>query len=69
MGFSVLIYTVCALVCIGMLLARRWIGVFGGELGGNNMLKYVSGAIMIFLWVFYVLISSLQAYGHISVNF
>ncbi|XP_065660327.1 sodium/calcium exchanger 3 isoform X2 [Hydra vulgaris] len=64
---SVVTYTVCSLVCIVLLILRRYLKVFGrGELGGNKTLKYFSGIFMISLWLLYVLVSSLVAYKHIS---
>ena len=37
LGFSVTIYTIFAILAIGLILARRFLGIFGkAELGGNN---------------------------------
>jgi len=70
LAFSVVIYTVCALICIGLILARRNLSFFGNvELGGPTVPKVFSGCFLFFLWILYVLLSSLQAYGHINVNF
>ena len=61
MGFSVTIYTICALVCIALLMARRYLAVFGkAELGGPNGAKYASAVIILSLWVTYIVLSSLQ---------
>jgi len=69
--FSVMIYVICALLGIGIILIRRFLPIFGdgiqgAELGGNTLLKYVSAAILVFLWITYVTLSSLQAYGQIK---
>ena len=69
--FSVMIYVICALLGIGIVLIRRFLPIFGdgiqgAELGGNTLLKYVSAAILVFLWFAYVTLSSLQAYGQIK---
>ncbi|KAK2160733.1 hypothetical protein LSH36_127g04055 [Paralvinella palmiformis] len=67
LAFSVVIYTATAVVCITMLIIRRYVPAFGkGELGGHKGLKIFSAIFFIFLWVLYILLSSLQAYGHIS---
>ena len=37
LGFSVTVYTIFAILGLGLLLARRFLGIFGNaELGGNN---------------------------------
>ncbi|XP_037777233.1 sodium/calcium exchanger 2-like isoform X4 [Penaeus monodon] len=65
LSFSVGIFTGLCILCIGLLLLRRFLGVFGkAELGGNVPMKYVSGAIMILFWLIYVLCTSFQAYGY-----
>jgi len=67
LGFSVTLYTICAICAIILILCRRFIGAFGNaELGGNVALKYVSGAFMLSLWVLYVVLSALQVYGEIE---
>eukprot|EP00918_Siedleckia_nematoides_P097649 GHVU01213916.1.p1 GENE.GHVU01213916.1~~GHVU01213916.1.p1 ORF type:complete len:844 (+),score=116.55 GHVU01213916.1:178-2709(+) len=68
LGFSVIIYTACACVCIAMLMVRRYVGAFGAELGGPTGLKIATGIFFVLLWITYVLLSALEAYGHISVN-
>ena len=40
--------------------------LFGGELGGPKTSKYISAAILVFLWFLYILMASLKAYGHID---
>lgn len=66
LGFSVGIYSACAFLCITLLMMRRCIKRFGGgELGGNKVLAQLSGCFMIFLWILYIILSSLEAYNHI----
>ena len=37
LGFSVIIYTIFAIVALCLIIARRYLSIFGkGELGGNN---------------------------------
>merc|ERR1711899_539243 len=70
LGFSVSLYAITAIICVGLLMLRRSLSVFGNaELGGPNGPKYVSGVILCILWFVYVLFSALQAYGHIKVDF
>ncbi|CAC5384183.1 SLC8A [Mytilus coruscus] len=65
--FSVVIYSICAVVTLGLLIVRRFTGIFGkAELGGPTGPKMACGLFLIFLWFFYVLLSSLQSYEHIS---
>ena len=60
-------YILCALICLGTLMARRYVKALGrAELGGPNGTKYMTGAFFILLWMVYVLVSSLVAYGKIS---
>jgi len=66
LGFSVTVFTLCALVTFALLFMRRYIGFFGGELGGNKCPKLATGIVMIFIWILYVILSALQSYGHIA---
>ena len=60
LGFSVTIFTICALICIGTLLIRR--RVFGCELGGPATGANLSAASFVLLWFIYVLMSGLEIY-------
>lgn len=62
LGFSVVIFCICALACIGTLYARR--AVFGNELGGAAAMP--TGIFFLILWMIYVVVSSLQTEGHIE---
>ena len=69
--FSVTIYIICAVIAISLIMARRFLPVFGqdgqgAELGGNTVLKYISASVLLFLWFLYVILSSLQTYGYIG---
>ena len=71
MTFSVTIYIICAIIAISLILVRRFLPVFGqdglgAELGGNNILKYISAVILLFLWFLYVILSTLQTYKYIG---
>jgi solute carrier family 8 (sodium/calcium exchanger) len=62
LGFSVVIFSICAVVCIATLYLRRF--VFGYELGGA--MKTASGIFFIMLWLVYVMVSSLETKGVIT---
>jgi len=67
LSFSVVLYTICAILAISLIMARRFIPLFGSaELGGTKWAKYASSGFLIFLWLAYVLLSSLQTYGVIT---
>jgi len=68
LGFSVTIFCIEALLAILILMIRRNPAV-GGELGGPKIFKTISSAIFVFFWVFYVMISALEAYGVINPGF
>lgn len=61
LGFSVVLFTVLACTCIAFLIGRRY--VVGGELGGTNFGRGASCAFLSFLWVIYIVFSTLQASG------
>ena len=72
--FSVTVYIICAIIAIGIILGRRFIpaagnGTLGAELGGNVVVKYISGGVLILLWFLYVILSALQTYGYITSPF
>ena len=59
LAFSVLLYSIFAIICLGILIFRHY--VFPkGELGGATWFKYVCAAIMVVMWLLYIVISSLQ---------
>lgn len=64
--FSVIVFTICSFICFFILFLRRSMKWFGkAELGGPTVPKYLTTIIFVSLWFVYVLLSSLQAYGHI----
>jgi len=68
LGFSVTVFCIEALLAILILLARRNPAV-GGELGGPKAVKTVTSGLFVFFWVFYVLLSALEAYEVIEPGF
>jgi len=69
LGFSVLIFTIEALVCISLMMFRRFYTPIGAELGGPSGWRKISSGFCACLWINYVILSSLQAYCHIEVSF
>nr|CAD7446963.1 unnamed protein product [Timema bartmani] len=65
MAFSVTIFCSEALVAIFLLLIRRS-KLVGGELGGPVRLKWLTGLILMCLWVTYLVLSSLEVYDVIE---
>merc|ERR1712106_630999 len=63
LGLSVIVFSACAIVTLGTFLVRRW--ALGSELGGPRLWKYLTSALFVILWLVYILISSLRAYGQI----
>merc|ERR1712023_628318 len=61
--FSVLVFFLFALLCLGLLVYRRY--YCKGELGGPKQIAYASSAALAAMWVAYVIISAMKAYGKI----
>eukprot|EP01052_Picozoa_sp_SAG31_P032852 SAG31_NODE_3647_length_4030_cov_2.232002_3_plen_178_part_00 len=62
--FSVIVYSCLAVLCLVLLAYRR--AVIGAELGGPSASKYIHATILVLMWVAYLALSSLQAYGVIG---
>jgi hypothetical protein len=65
LAFSVTIFCSEAIVAIIILLIRRSKPV-GGELGGPKVFKYITSVVLVVLWLVYLLLASLEAYGVIK---
>eukprot|EP00854_Cymbomonas_tetramitiformis_P012543 gene12543-14822_t len=63
LSFSVMVFAICATVCLLTLLIRRHESVAGGELGGPVILKKATACFYFFLWMLYIILSSLKADG------
>jgi solute carrier family 8 (sodium/calcium exchanger) len=61
LGFSVVVFLVCATICIITLLLRRFVFV-GAELGGSPNGRTASMTWLILLWVTYIALCTCQAY-------
>merc|ERR1712142_1447489 len=68
LGFSVTVFCIEATCAVLILLARRHPAV-GGELGGPKLFETISSGLFVFFWVFYVMISAMEAYGVIEPGF
>uniref|UniRef100_H2Z6E9 Calx-beta domain-containing protein n=1 Tax=Ciona savignyi TaxID=51511 RepID=H2Z6E9_CIOSA len=65
--FSIFLYSVTAIFALLTLVARHYIPALGGaELGGPKTPKIATVVFFILLWILYVLLSWLQAVGHIA---
>merc|ERR1711994_121070 len=70
LSFSVIVYTCCAIAAVALLMARRFLPIFGqAELGGPKLTKSLSAAFFLFLWLLYIVLSILQCYGYINSPF
>lgn len=56
LGFSVIVFTSCAILCLLLLAARRM--AFGAELGGPKVAKIGSSIFLFLLWVTYIALCS-----------
>jgi len=65
LAFSVTIFCSEAIFAILILLLRRSKPV-GGELGGPKPFKYLTSIVLVTLWLVYLLLASLEAYGVIK---
>ncbi|XP_046648240.1 sodium/calcium exchanger 1-like [Daphnia pulicaria] len=66
LGFSITIFTITAVLSLGLLVTRRLSAACGrGELGGPLVTRYASAIFLVVLWLTYIILSSLETYGHI----
>jgi solute carrier family 8 (sodium/calcium exchanger) len=64
LSFSVMLFLITSIVCIIFLMIKRILT--GGELGGpNGWWRWLSFAFLVFLWMIYLIFSSLKAYDDI----
>ena len=67
LGFSVGIFTGVALIATGVLIARRFLPIFGrGELGGPPAASWGCAILFFILWFIYCTLSALQSYHIIA---
>lgn len=65
LAYSVTLFCICAFICCSVMLARRG-SLVGGELGGPMKYKLPTTILFVGLWLFYVLMSTLEAYDIIE---
>ncbi|XP_010914460.1 magnesium/proton exchanger 1 isoform X3 [Elaeis guineensis] len=63
LSFSLLVFFVTSACCIAVLVLRRLI--FGAELGGPRLWAWVTSVYFMFLWIVFVVLSSLKVSGFI----
>jgi solute carrier family 8 (sodium/calcium exchanger) len=64
LSLGVIVFTVCAVICLGLLIVRRF--VVGGELGGGSLGRWLTAALFSSMWILFIVLSALQAYGVIE---
>lgn len=62
LAFCVTLFCTEAAIAMTILLLRRS-KLIGGELGGPTLIKRLSSALLFFLWIFYILMTTLETYG------
>lgn len=56
LGFSVGLFTILSLICITIIMIRRWMPFFGpGELGGPFKYSLTTSIILVILWFIYII--------------
>jgi solute carrier family 8 (sodium/calcium exchanger) len=66
LGFSVTVFCIESIVAVAILILKRRKSFGGGELGGPRAVKLFTAGVFIFLWVLFVILSSLDEYGIIK---
>lgn len=62
LGFAVMVFCVEALLCIAILMYRRFNKNIGAELGGPSTSRMVTSTVLVIMWFTYVLLSALESY-------
>ena len=65
LGFSVLLFCILAITCLGTMMWRRFNKNIGAELGGPQPYKKLTSIFFICLWMCYILLSGLECYCYI----
>jgi len=61
LAFSVIVFLSCSMGCFVILLLRRLF--IGGELGGPPLTRYASAVCLVSLWLVYLVLCIMRAYG------
>ena len=68
--FQILLYTIVSFVGLTLICFRRKLTFFGkAELGGPTVPKYISAGFLFSLWLVFIVVSCLRAYGVIESPF
>lgn len=65
LGFSVLLFCILALICLSVMMWRRFNKNIGAELGGPQPYKKVTSIFFGCLWITYIIGSALETYCYI----
>ncbi|CAF0807680.1 unnamed protein product [Brachionus calyciflorus] len=65
LAFSVTMFCTFALIAISIMMFRR-MKFIGGELGGPNGWRYFTSSLFFFLWLLYLILSSLDSYAFLN---
>ena len=60
LGFSVVVFTCCAITTLSVILVRRYWGDPPGELGGNRRHAFMHAGFLVSLWLLYITLSVLS---------
>ena len=69
LGFSVLVFCIEGLICIAVMMYRRFNKNIAAELGGPARQRMITSSFCALLWIIYVILSALQTYCHINAEF
>ena len=61
LGYSVMVFCICAVLCIALMILRRR-PFIGGELGGTQKFRAPTSIFLLMLWMVYIIMSTLEAY-------
>jgi len=64
LGFSVIVFTMFAILTIAIILIRRRLG--GQELGGNKTWAWITAIGLTFCWLLYVTLATMYSYGFVG---
>lgn len=65
LGFSVLLFCILAVTCLGTMMWRRFNKNIGAELGGPQPYKRITSIFLAILWMSYIIMSALECYCYI----
>lgn len=66
LAFSVIVFLSVSLCGFAILLTRRY--VIGGELGGPKTSAYASAALLVSLWLIYIILSIIKSLSNLKVE-